>query len=146
MRFCDTHIFSSFKYLQCARDCVGVWGGGRGREETSLSVSLSSKIYHNLTLTYRYSSDDFFTLNGANGVIKYLAVRSGPARGSKQRWPQDKLLGVIIDNSLSFKAHIKEICRKVNTKVSILRRIRKFIPSDIMIKLYKTTLIKSTKH
>ena len=44
---------------------------------------------------------------------------------------QIKLLGVIIDNSLSFKAHIQEICRKVNAKVSILRRIRKLIPSDI---------------
>ena len=31
---------------------------------------------------------------------------------------QIKLLGVIIDNSLSFKAHIQEICRKVNAKVS----------------------------
>ena len=55
--------------------------------------------------------------------------------------PQIKLLGVIIDNSLSFKAHIKEICRKVNTKVSILRRIRKIIPSDIMIKLYKAFIL-----
>ena len=55
--------------------------------------------------------------------------------------PQIKLLGVIIDNSLSFKAHIKEICRKVNTKVSILRRIRKLIPSDIMIKLYKAFIL-----
>ena len=55
--------------------------------------------------------------------------------------PQIKLLGVIIDNSLSFKAHIKEICRKVNTKVSILRRILKFIPSDIMIKLYKAFIL-----
>ena len=54
---------------------------------------------------------------------------------------QIKLFGVIIDNSLSFKAHIKEICRKVNTKVSILRCIRKFIPLDIMIKLYKAFIL-----
>ena len=54
---------------------------------------------------------------------------------------QIKLLGVIIDNSLSFKAHIKEICQKVNTKVSILRCIRKFIPLDIMIKLYKAFIL-----
>ena len=54
---------------------------------------------------------------------------------------QIKLLGVIIDNSLSFKAHIQEICRKVNAKVSILRRIRKLIPSDIMIKLYKAFIL-----
>ena len=47
-----------------------------------------------------------------------------------------KLLGVVIDNSLSFNVHIKEVCRKVNTKVSILHRIHKFIPSDVMIKLY----------
>ena len=54
---------------------------------------------------------------------------------------QIKLLGVIIDNSLSFKAHIQEICRKVNAKVSILRRVRKLIPSDIMIKLYKAFIL-----
>jgi len=54
---------------------------------------------------------------------------------------QIKLLGVIIDNSLSFKAYIKEICRKVNIKVSILLRIRKFIPLDIMVKLYKAFIL-----
>ncbi|RMX50657.1 hypothetical protein pdam_00017165 [Pocillopora damicornis] len=52
-----------------------------------------------------------------------------------------KLLGVVIDNLLSFNVHIKEVCRKVNTKVSILRRIRKFIPSDVMIKLYKAFIL-----
>ena len=57
-------------------DTCSVWGG---REETSLSLSLASQIYHNFTLTYRHSSDDFFTLNGSNGVITYLAVLSGPA-------------------------------------------------------------------
>ena len=59
-------------------DTCSVLGEG-GREETSLSLSLASQIYHNFTLTYRHSSDDFFTLNGSNGVITYLAVLSGPA-------------------------------------------------------------------
>ena len=54
---------------------------------------------------------------------------------------QIKLLGVTIDNLLSFQAHIKEICRKVNAKVSILRRIRKLIPLDIMIRLYKAFIL-----
>ena len=55
--------------------------------------------------------------------------------------PQIKLLGVIIDNLLSFKEHVKEICRKVKSKVSILCRIRKLIPSDIVIKLYKAFIL-----
>ena len=54
---------------------------------------------------------------------------------------QIKLLGVIIDNSLSFKAYIKEICRKVNIEVSILRHIRKFIPLDIMVKLHRAFIL-----
>ena len=56
---------------------------------------------------------------------------------------QIKLLGVIIDNSLSFKAYVKEICGKVNIMESIiiLRRIRKFIPLDIMVKLYKAFIL-----
>ena len=54
---------------------------------------------------------------------------------------QIKLLGVTIDNLLSFQAHIKEICRKVNAKVSIFRPILKHIPPDIMIKLFKAFIL-----
>ena len=34
-----------------------------------------------------------------------------------------KLLGVNIDNSLKFEAHIKELCRKVNQKVHAFGRL-----------------------
>ena len=57
-----------------------------------------------------------------------------------------KLLGVTIDNLLFFQAHIKEICRKVNAKVSILRRIRKLIPLGIMIRLYKAFILPHFEH
>ena len=52
-----------------------------------------------------------------------------------------KLLGLTIDSSLSFKAHIKSVCNKVNVKVIALRRVRKFIPSEVMVKIYKAFIL-----
>ena len=52
-----------------------------------------------------------------------------------------KLLGLTIDSSLSFKAHIKSVCNKVNVKVSALRRVRRFIPSEVMVNIYKAFIL-----
>ena len=52
-----------------------------------------------------------------------------------------KLLGLTIDSSLSFKAHIKSVCNKVDVKVSALRRVRKFIPSEVMVNIYKALIL-----
>ena len=52
-----------------------------------------------------------------------------------------KLLGLTIDSSLSFKAHIKSVCNKVNVKVSAVRRVRKFIPSEVMVYIYKAFIL-----
>ena len=52
-----------------------------------------------------------------------------------------KLLGLTIDSSLSFKAHIKSVCNKVNVKLSALRRVRKFIPSEVMVNIYKAIIL-----
>ena len=47
-----------------------------------------------------------------------------------------QLLAETIDGSLTFQKHIKKTCRKVDVKVSILRRILKFLPLAIMTELY----------
>ena len=52
-----------------------------------------------------------------------------------------KLLGITIDSSLCFKAHVKSVCNKVNVKVSALRRVRKFIPSEVMVNIYKAFIL-----
>ena len=52
-----------------------------------------------------------------------------------------KLLGLTIDGSLSFKTHVKSACSKVNAKVASLRRIRRFIPTEVMIKIYKAFIL-----
>ena len=38
-----------------------------------------------------------------------------------------KLLGITIDNKLSFTPHIMDICNKANGKISALLRIRRYI-------------------
>ena len=48
---------------------------------------------------------------------------------------------ITIDSSLSFKAHIKSVCNKVNVKLSALRRVRKFIPSEVMVNIYKAFIL-----
>ena len=52
-----------------------------------------------------------------------------------------KLLGSTIDSSLSFKAHIKSVYNNVNAKVAALRRVRKFIPSEVMDNIYKAFVL-----
>jgi len=41
-----------------------------------------------------------------------------------------KLLGVTIDNKLTFSSHIERICSQANKKISALLRMRKFIDCD----------------
>ena len=52
-----------------------------------------------------------------------------------------KLLGLTIDSFLSFKAHVKSVCNKVMVKVSAFRRVRKFIPSEVMVNIYKAFIL-----
>lgn len=41
----------------------------------------------------------------------------------------------------TFKEHISEQLKKAYAKASALRRIRRFVPTDVMIRLYKSFLL-----
>ena len=48
-----------------------------------------------------------------------------------------KILGVTLDRKLNFAAHVSEQVKKACAKACALRRIRRFIPLDVMCRLYK---------
>ena len=52
-----------------------------------------------------------------------------------------KILGVTLDNKLSFKDHVTITLKKAYAKIAALRRIKRLIPSSIMISLYKTYVL-----
>ena len=52
-----------------------------------------------------------------------------------------KILGVVLDNKLTFKAHIKEQLKKAWAKALALRRLCKFILKYVMVCLYKAYIL-----
>ena len=44
-----------------------------------------------------------------------------------------------IGNKLTFSSHIKLVLSKIHTKTAVLRRVRNFIHSDTVLKLYLTS-------
>ena len=54
-----------------------------------------------------------------------------------------KILGITVDDRLSFNIHINNICDKINRIVSLLYRIRYFMPKNALNLIYKS-LVQST--
>ena len=52
-----------------------------------------------------------------------------------------KILGVTLDKDLSFKEHISDQLKKAYAKASAPKRIKRFLPHDAMIKLYKAFIL-----
>ena len=51
------------------------------------------------------------------------------------------LLGVSIDNNLSFYYHISKICDKVNNQFSVLQRFWTLISRTVMLRLYEAFVL-----
>ena len=55
--------------------------------------------------------------------------------------PTLKILGVILDRDLSFKPHVAIKLKKTYAKIAALRRIKRLVPSDVIISLYKAYVL-----
>ena len=51
------------------------------------------------------------------------------------------ILGVRIDDKLSFKDHLLTVLKKVYAKVGALRRLGKLVPADMSLMLYKAYVL-----
>ena len=52
-----------------------------------------------------------------------------------------KILGVTLDKELNFKPYIKDILRKVFAKIAALWRLKRMVPKESLIKLYKAYVL-----
>ena len=55
--------------------------------------------------------------------------------------PTLKILGVTLDRDLSFKLHVAIMLKITYAEIAALRRIKRLVPSDVMISLYKAYML-----
>ena len=60
--------------------------------------------------------------------------------------PTLKILGVTLDRDLSFKPHVAIMLKKAYAKIAALRRIKRLVPSDVMISLYKAYVLSQLEY
>ena len=90
---------------------------------------LSNKLIINLQKTHimlftNRQRPESISLNIDNNVITEIS--------------ETKFLGVMVDNQLNWKAHIKHISKKVSKSIAILRLLRNVFPKNILKSLYLT--------
>lgn len=68
---------------------------------------------------------------------KYLAIHSSVI----ETLPSIKILGIEFDSMLSFKDHITKQLQKIYAYSGALRRIRRFVLGNVMLRLYKTFIL-----
>ena len=55
--------------------------------------------------------------------------------------PSIRILGVELDSMLNFIEHISSQLKKAYVRTGALRRIRRFVPMDVMLALYKSFIL-----
>jgi hypothetical protein len=60
--------------------------------------------------------------------------------------PTLKILGVTLDRDLSFKPHVTIMLKKAYAMIATLRRIKRLVPSDVMISLYKAYVLQHIEY
>ena len=55
----------------------------------------------------------------------------------------DKLLGVHIDTSLNFNKHVDTVCKSISSKLALLRRIKRYLPTEYRKLFYNAYILPS---
>ena len=50
---------------------------------------------------------------------------------------QQKLLGLLIDDKLTWSAHIENVCSSLSSKISLLRQLAKYVSVNVLKKFYQ---------
>ena len=58
-----------------------------------------------------------------------------------QQVDSHKYLGVLMDSKLNFSEHVKKVCNKINSSISLLARTRKFVDQPTAFLLYNALVL-----
>ena len=109
-------------------------------DDTNVTFSAARpELYWSLAQRLNVAKTEFMVissrqkLQSLNDYTMNIHIDGVPINQSNQ----SKSLRLIIDENLSWKAHIHEISRKVSSGIGALKRVRPFVSMHTAIKIYK---------
>ena len=109
-------------------------------------IALQFVVNRGLSRLSEWFDANYMLINNA----KMQALPIGPRKydfdltlngSAVTKLPSIRILGVELDGMLNFTEHISSQLKKAYAKTGALRRIRHFVPMDIMLALYKSFIL-----
>ena len=88
----------------------------------------------------RVSNKSSCLLLGSRQRLNNLSLKISISGVGLNMCTETKLLGIIIDDSLSWEKQIEYVCNKVSPKIGILYRLSKFLSQKILNIIYNTII------
>ena len=135
--------FNGVKMLMYADDTV-LYTSGKNLQEIANRLQLSLNNF------ISWSSKNKLTLNASKTKLMLFASskkhKTLPLQNLNIKAGNEKLkfvtsykyLGVTLDFELNFNLHVKELKKKLAFKSYLLANLKHFVPTGIMLKIYKT--------
>ena len=137
-------------------DCFGA-SHSKYADDTELYICLKDeRAFCSLTDCFN-SVHWWFTLNGLSlnpDKSEAIIIGTGARQrseglldvidlGDAQNQPSESVrsLGVVIDNALSFDAHVNPVCKAANYQAKALRHIRKRVTTDVAVSIATTMVV-----
>ena len=125
----DTSLFTNHKSIHQAVDTLN-------RELSNLSTWLKAN-----KLTLNIKKTKYIIFRARNKQIVPNPPKLYFTNRQIERALETKFLGVHIDEYLSFKYHINALALKVSKVVGVLNKLKYFLPTTTLLKIYKSLLL-----
>ena len=109
-------------------------------------VALESTLNHDAIKLTQWFSVNHLQVNAAKTQAMTLGKSQFTYRFSVEDQiidiePTLKLLGVTLDKDLNYKPHVDVMLKKAYAKIAAMCKIKRLVPSNVIITLYKTYVL-----
>lgn len=121
-----------------ADDCSIVYSADDYQELESLVNSSLNEINNWMfdnRLTINEKKSNYLLIDFSGRHPTNLSLKIG--ENELQRVYETKVLGITVDDRLSFKSHINNLCTKLSARIGLISRLRQFLPKKILNVIFK---------
>jgi len=150
----DIYIYINDLALEALKCNLDMYADDGTLHSSDVSIkSIEPNLKHDLTIVDKWCTLNNMAINPSKTVCMTIGPQRKLSKLNKlslsvegitlQSVETHRLLGVHLDKNLTWNIHIDKLCKQVNIKINLLKRITHFLTLDNMKKVFYTGYISS---